>query len=276
VKTIITVDTETTGLDVQRDRVVELAYSLDGVEAVVHRFNPGMLMEPEVIAKHGITNEELASCPPFSAWWQDMVGDLEGAGVWVGYNPQFDIEILMAEFARCGHVFRPPRMVVDPKRLWDINDPRPPRTLEAAYKTFVDPAGFANAHSAKADILATRRVLDAMLDKWQLRGKPWSELDPERATWWGPTKHIAWQPWTIGRRGIGNADPMYSLVANFGKYEGRCVVEQVPRDYWRWLLSQDFPSHVKQLASALLDDTKHPTAVLQWAWKQWPPMKGVV
>ena len=68
---IIFFDLETTGIDIARDRIVEISMVKvmpDGEEIVrTRRINPGMPIPAEATAIHGITDEDVKDCPLFSA-----------------------------------------------------------------------------------------------------------------------------------------------------------------------------------------------------------------
>ena len=66
---LIFLDIEATGTDTTRDRIVEIAmikiHPDDRREEKILRVNPGIRISTEVIAIHGITNEDVASAPSF-------------------------------------------------------------------------------------------------------------------------------------------------------------------------------------------------------------------
>jgi hypothetical protein len=66
---IIFFDLETTGIDIARDRIVEISMVKvmpDGEEIVrTRRINPGMPIPAEATAIHGITDEDVKDCPLF-------------------------------------------------------------------------------------------------------------------------------------------------------------------------------------------------------------------
>ena len=63
-------DLEATGINITKDRIVEIAILKihpDGTEEkYLKKVNPEMVIPNEVIAIHGITNEDVANCPTFS------------------------------------------------------------------------------------------------------------------------------------------------------------------------------------------------------------------
>lgn len=195
---------------------------------------------PEEISKiHGITNEMVSDCPSFGMVAEEIATYINAAEGIVGYCVDYDIAILRREFelVRCPIVW--PRAVVCCMRVWDNNEPRPKRTLGAAFKQFVHGKGFDNAHNAKADVAATVQVFKSMQFRWKLEEKPFAELDPERMKWVGFSNHFVWQ------------DPEKTgIVCNFGKNKGQSA-RALDGGFLAWMLRSDFPPHVKQLAEKL-------------------------
>lgn len=102
--TLVGLDTETTGLDVNEDRVFEVGLVTFEAGQEVERFapllNPGRPLSPEASAKTGVRDDELADQPRLADVVDDLLTRLEGRVV-VGYNVLgFDIPILTAEMRR--------------------------------------------------------------------------------------------------------------------------------------------------------------------------------
>lgn len=240
---VIIIDTETTGLDPLKHRVVEVCVRVgleEPPEAMeMWRVNPGMPIPAEATATHGIKDEDVVGMPSFGEVADAVASLLERGDVIVGYNVDFDVQMLRQEFHRSGRLVRWPPVVVDCLRLWNIYRPKPKRNLIAAYEQFVDPNGFQGAHGALADTNATAAVLRAQMDALDIRNKLWIDLDPERSTWWGFSDHVLW---------IED-----NLVCNFGKHKGQIWVD-VEKGYLHWLQhgKADFPPHVRALAQQTL------------------------
>jgi DNA polymerase-3 subunit epsilon len=175
---IVIFDCETTGIDFTQDQVIELCiqHGLDGgngQEPVSRtwRIRPDVPIQSAAQAVHGISAEQLAHCPTFSEVAEEIAQWFAYADIIVGYNVAFDIQMLQAEFARL-----PPmhpagqsldltgKQVIDALRLWQKCEPR---SLQHAHQRFVGDE-FAAAHSARADVAATGRVLAGMIKHFGL------------------------------------------------------------------------------------------------------------
>jgi DNA polymerase III subunit epsilon len=237
--TAIVLDTETTGLSKDTDRVLEVAIAWwEGDREYLQRFNPGLPIPPEVTKIHGITDEDVKDCPPFAEHARFLADAIQSAEAVIGQNPWYDQGMLDGEFARLDMKVTWPTLVCT-KRTWDVYEPPNERHLMNAYKRFVDRKGFDNAHSAIADTRATKQVLQKQIEVFDLAGVSWEDLDPERKLWFGPSHHVL----VIDQ----------TLMMNFGKWRGK-PVKDVDHGFWKWLLDRDFPKHVLFLA---LEATRH-------------------
>lgn len=106
-RNISIIDAETTGVDVQVDKILELAVILwDGEKVIserVRRFNPGRPISAESTAIHGITDADVAAEPPFTAQIGKGLLQLIAGTDLAGYNlKSLDIPILDEELRRVG------------------------------------------------------------------------------------------------------------------------------------------------------------------------------
>lgn len=126
---LICLDAETTGVDTQSDRIVELAFEVwkaEGLESDWRSLiNPSMMIPAEVTAIHGIKDEDMVGCRVCAGKLQGSLGDkictcdtfkpiptfkqiaeklARGFSDcdFMGKNVRFDLQILAAEFARAG------------------------------------------------------------------------------------------------------------------------------------------------------------------------------
>lgn len=243
---IVVLDVESTGKERATDQIIEMCIQFGlGQDAVSRtwRIRPGVPIHPEASAVHGITAEAVAACPLFSELVAEFLPLIAEAEVIVGYNVAFDLDMLQAELARASisPLDLTGKQIVDVLRLWHHIEPR---TLVAAHAKFCGEP-LADAHQASADVAATARVLVAMLETFGLAGKPWPEIaavaNPfaKRTAWLGPSAHIQW-------------DESGAVVFGFGKYKG-CQVAHADVGFLRWVLSKDFPPHVKKICSVALE-----------------------
>lgn len=108
---LIGLDTETTGLKADKgDRIVELCAikidtDLDPSDScyatyLVQRLNPRKQIAPEAEAVHGISNDDVAECPYFEDF-ADQLSEFLADGDWlIAHNLHFDGSFLVAEYER--------------------------------------------------------------------------------------------------------------------------------------------------------------------------------
>lgn len=240
------VDAETTGLRKDSDQIIELSirYGLEE-DAITQTwlFRPSVPIHPDAQKVHGLTKEDLKDCPTFADEAESVKNILESADVIVGYNLRFDLEMIQTEFKRTGQ--KTPdlsnKIVIDGYRLWQVCEPR---TLADAHQVFLE-SEIGIFHRAADDTAATSRVLNAMLIRFKLEGKSWEEIadliEPDRASWIGPSHHIQW----------ASGHPIIA----FGKHNESNLSELATsedRSYLEWMISKDFPLHVKEVCEMAL------------------------
>lgn len=98
--TWLCIDTETTGIDPLRDRIVELAAVVFQRGELARRMgmlvNPEMPIPAEATAIHGIRDEDVAGCPTLQQLQERFLRHVRAADVLVGYNWPFDAGFLKA------------------------------------------------------------------------------------------------------------------------------------------------------------------------------------
>ncbi len=254
-------DVETTGLNVLRDRIVQIAlikFQKNNPEPVELQMfiNPGIPISEESMSIHGITPKDLANKPTFSQVGQklfDFIGDADLSG----YNAaRFDIPMLIEEFYRVGLEFDMAiRRVVDVQRIFYKMEPR---TLKAALKFYCQQE-ITDAHDAMADTRATVEIFKGQLNFYQ--GK--NLLDEEGKTIETPIqKDIqALSDFTNDYNIIDATQRLkYDfngvMVFNFGKYVGQPVEEVLTKDknYSHWILEKEFSAQVKQIIRKVVKD----------------------
>lgn len=105
------IDTETTGLDYKKDRIVELAiveFKLRGpIRELYHSyFNPEPIkVSKDALRIHGITNEFLSTKPKFESE-ADKITQIINNNKLIAHNAEFDKQMLTHEL-RLAHLDMP-------------------------------------------------------------------------------------------------------------------------------------------------------------------------
>jgi DNA polymerase-3 subunit epsilon/CBS domain-containing protein len=114
--TAIALDTETTSLNVNHARILEIGAIaiLKGKLVPELHFtsliNPQEVIPPESAAVHGITDDAVKSAGGFAQVYK-RYRDFAGAHVILGYALSFDLAILRREHERAGLAWKPPRFL---------------------------------------------------------------------------------------------------------------------------------------------------------------------
>ena len=254
-------DIEATGLNVIRDRIVQIAiikyFKNDKEPAELSMLiNPGIPISEEAMGVHGITPKMLSNKPTFQQVAQKLY-DFIGNADLAGYNSnRFDIPMLMEEFARVGiELDVSKRRLIDVQRIFYKMEPR---TLRAALKFYCDKE-IENAHDALADVQATIDVFKGQLERYE--GVDLVDEDGNIIS--APIKNDMQviHNFTSDLRTLDatqrlkyNTDGI--VVFNFGKYMGKPVAETLYKDrqYYNWILNKEFSSQVKQIVKRLVKE----------------------
>lgn len=241
---IVFFDIESTGLDIAKDRIVEISAVKvlpDGTEEIkTKRINPTIPISPEAQAVHGISNEDVKDCPVFKQIARSLAQWMEGCDIG-GYNSiKFDIPLLAEEFLRAGVDFDfRRRKLVDVQNIFHKMEQR---TLVAAYRFYCN-KDLEQAHSAEADTLATYEVLKAQLDRYPDSLKNDIAFLADFSL---KTRNLDY----AGRIVLNDKDVP---VINFGKHKGK-PVEQVLKEepsYYAWIMQGDFTLDTKKVLTEL-------------------------
>ncbi len=235
---LIFLDIEATGTDTVRDRIVEIAlikiYPDKHREEKIYRVNPGVKISAEVIAIHGITNENVANAPAYKDVALSLLEFMEGSD-FAGFGiARFDIPILIEEFKRSSLPFpKGEPAILDGLTIFHRKEPR---DLTAAYQFYCQKA-LVGAHGARADALASEEVLFAQLARYP-------ELPQDVA---GLHEFCHKQD---GRYVDSRGKFLWKdgeAAMNFGKYKGELLRKVVKdqRDYLDWVIHEGkFPQEV--------------------------------
>lgn len=255
-KSICFFDLETTGINIGKDRIVEIAViklNPDGKEETLEqRINPEMHIPEFVSGIHGIYDDDVRLMPTFKEFASELA-DFIGNSDLAGYNSnRFDVPLLVEEFLRADYDFE-----MKNRRLVDVQNifmKMEQRTLGAASKFYLGKK-IENAHSALADVTATYEVLKAQLDRY--KGVEFEAKDGEIST---PVINDmkALSEFSSFNKNvdlIGQIiyDEDGAEVFNFGKYKGRLVEDVFAKEpqYYNWMMKADFPLYTKKILTAI-------------------------
>lgn len=248
-------DIESTGLDVARDRIVELSIvkvspgapgEPNKVEVKTRRMNPGIPISPEAQAIHGISNDDVKDEPKFHQLAKSLAAFMKGCDI-AGFNSlKFDIPMLAEEFLRAKEDFGVDvefdfrkRKLVDVQNIFHKKEKR---NLVAAYKFYCD-KDLTKAHSAEADTMATFEVLEAQLDRYAN-----DEVEPLindvdfLAEYSNTNRFLDY----AGRIILNDKD---EAIVNFGKHKGKRLKDVFDSEpsYYRWMMDGDFTRDTKRV-----------------------------
>lgn len=257
-KPLVIFDLETTGLDLVKDRVIQLSYikvypngqELRGNELI----NPEKLIPEEVVQLTGITNDDVKGKPTFKQLAAKLCEVFTGADI-AGYNSNyFDVPLLAEEFLRAGIDFDFSKCrLIDACTIFKRMEKR---NLAAAYKFYCgrNMEDDFEAHRADQDTEATYRVLMGELDKYA----PGANEDPEKvlensieslADFSKTNDNVDF----AGRIVWAEVKGQRTEVFNFGKHKGIPVADVLRFDpgYYSWILAGDFTYNTKQVLTRI-------------------------
>jgi DNA polymerase-3 subunit epsilon len=236
-------DLETTGVDVAKDRIVEISvlkvFPNGNKESKTWLVNPTIPIPAQTTAVHGITDEKVANEPTFkelSSTIYNMIKDSDLAGF---NSDRFDIPLLAEEMLRAEVDFdMKNRVSVDIQTIFHKKEER---TLSAGYKFYCGES-LENAHSAEADTNATYEILKAQLDRYP-------DLDNDMKT----LSEFTTRKKSVDFAGFIAMNAEGHEIFTFGKNKGRLVNEVLEKEpgYYGWIQGADFPLYTKKVLTAI-------------------------
>lgn len=232
-------DIETTGLQIFKDKIVELAYIKIFADGRIKKdemiFNPQMLISPEATAIHGLKNKDVCGKPTFRKKAQELWQVFNDC-YYGGFNIiNFDLPILRREFIRVGMDFNfKASRVIDSRVIYQY---MVPRSLSATYRYYCGKK-FKQDHAALGDAEITAEILVKQLEKyseirdWKFVNKihqltEEARIDSSRKFYWENGKaYFAFSEY----RGIALAE----------------VAKTHPK-FLQWMLKSDFSSEAKSI-----------------------------
>lgn len=263
---LFVLDTETTGTDPRRDRIVELGFQQWGPEGLVTEWrsliNPQCQIPESATRVHGITNAMMAGCrlcgrmpvehptpagvlgdgetpceefkpvPTFAQVAKRLAGGFSDCD-FAGQNVRFDLQITSAEMARAGvpwgylHA-----RVIDSARLEQIAVPRSLSHLHERYTG----RKHDGAHGALSDVRAAATVIALQLQAHDALPRDLDALHK-----------LQWPGWIDGS-GKFRFVAGVPCFTQWGKYANQPMTK-ADVGYWDFILREDFPVDVKQIAA---------------------------
>ena len=270
-KPLVIFDLETTGLDLVKDRIIQISYIKvypDGHEERGNELvNPEKPIEPMITQLTGISNDDVKDKPTFKQLGAVLAEKFTGCD-FAGFNSNhFDIPLLAEEFLRAGVDFDFSKCkMIDAQTIFHKMERR---NLAAAYKFYCGRKMEEDfeAHRADQDTEATYRVLMGELDKYA----PGANEDPEKVLENDINKLAEFSRvnnnvdfagrivWGEMKDRNGNTlldeqgNPRLTEVFNFGKHKGIPVADVLHIDpgYYSWILSGDFTYNTKQVLTRI-------------------------
>ena len=246
-KELVLLDLETTGVWIEKDRIIEIALikcGPAGTREVFHKkVNPGIPIPKIVTELTGISDKDVKEAPNFRTLAKDVMAFI-GHSDLAGFNVErFDLPLLEREFFDAGMKFEwKNRRVYDAQKVFHLNEKR---DLSAAYKFYCD-KDLVGAHTALADTEAVYEILKQQVVKYGGGDTNLSVLDKFEYTansdFYDADRKFCW--WN-GK-----------LYPTFGKYARKQPLEDLVKNdanYLHWILKSDFSDGIKDLIKAALE-----------------------
>ena len=262
-KPLVIFDLETTGLDMVKDRVIQISYIKvfpDGREVRGNELvNPEKPIPDLITQLTGISDADVKSKPTFKQLASKLSEVFTGSDI-AGFNSNyFDIPMLAEEFLRAGVDFD-----FSKARLIDactIFKKLERRNLASAYKFYCGRRmeDDFEAHRADQDTEATYRVLMGELDYYTEEHQRALGEDPTDRVLQNDMQALADFSKTndnvdfAGRIVWADVKGVRTEVFNFGKHKGLPVADVLRFDpgYYSWILNGDFTYNTKQVLTRI-------------------------
>jgi DNA polymerase III subunit epsilon len=243
-------DLETTGTNIQHDRIIEIAVTKVSPSGEITRktnlINPTIPIPAESTLFHGITDEDVKGKPTFKEVARDYARMMEGCDL-SGFNVmKFDVPVLVEEFIRADVDFDYSRKkVIDSQKIFHMMEKR---TLRAAYQFYCN-KDLDNSHSAESDTDASMEVLLAQIERYENQdvtdsnGNKVGEIRNDMEVLSKLTSQGMVD--LAGRMIINNKN---EAIFNFGKHKGKEVLTVLKEEpaFYDWMMNGDFSLDTKR------------------------------
>ena len=246
---IIFFDLETTGLQISRDRIVEISilkiFPNGNKELKTWLINPTIPIPKEITEIHGISDEKIKNEPKFKDIAHEIYKLIHNCDL-AGYNSnKFDIPLLTEEFLRVGIEFNMKnRKAIDVQNIFHKLESR---TLNGAYKFYCG-KNLEGAHSAEVDTIATYEILLAQLEKYDDLKNDVDFL----------SKYSEVRGKCVDVAGFIRYNNEKKEVLSFGKYKN-ITLEEIWKEnpgYFSWINKSDFPLSTKNVMRDFINKMK--------------------
>lgn len=259
---VVAFDLETTGLEPERDRVLEFCFveldeDLNELGRWSRLVDPGVPVSREIEELTGITNEMVKGQPPFAVHARRIQALVQDA-LLVAHNASFDVPFLHRELQRAGQPgLAPDHPTVDTLAIErHVNSHR----LGEVYARYLGQP-FDGGHRSEADVRATIAVLRKQREVHAnaLPGPALTDLETTKVDrHFGGDKRV--------RHWLDHGHKFYrdaagTIVFAFGPYRG-CPAIQLHacraggvghhEEFLRWMLRRDFPAETKATVDMIL------------------------
>ena len=236
-------DLETTGIDVAKDRIVEISifkvFPNGNKESKTWLVNPTIPIPSQATAIHGISNEKVANEPTFTALASQIHNMIKDSDL-AGFNSdRFDIPLLAEELLRAEVDFdMKNRVSVDIQTIFHKKEER---TLSAALKFYCGKS-LENAHSAEADTMATYEILKAQLDRYD-------DLENDMKS----LSEFTTRKKSVDFAGFIALNDKGQEIFTFGKNKNQLVEDVLEKEpgYYGWIQGADFPLYTKKVLTGI-------------------------
>ncbi len=212
-QTFVCIDCETTGLDVNADRIIEVAvvkFTLEGVLEEFETLVDPLIPIPQVSMEiHKITQEMVDGKPKIEEVLPQIL-KMVGSHVIIGHGIKFDVDMLISAAERAGiQTNLRHNQMIDTLRLARLYGESPTNSLEQLRKHFnIQEEG---AHRAMSDVVVNIEVFKYLSKKFKSLTQLFDAL----------------------------SRPILMKTMPLGKHKGR-PFKEIPIDYLIWASHKDF------------------------------------
>jgi DNA polymerase-3 subunit epsilon len=246
-KPIVFFDLETTGKSNNPDdvRIIEISAvkvdpeTLDVIGKLYHKCNnDGVPIQPDATERHGMVEEDLKDCLPFTVYAKETFDFFDGCDVGGYYCTVFDIPILYYSFIRAGLTWK----YKDVKNfdIYTLYSKYNSGKLADVYKKYTG-KDLNEAHHASADIDATLEVYKTM----RARNEEFEDADLDTFS-----SNLD-MPGNFKVRLL--EDGVKEIYLDFGKWKG-VGIDKVDKSYFKWMMdNESFPVDTRHYAKVIYE-----------------------